>query len=94
MRNTENRSIILCHDGHSGTYDANFEIISALDRAILELQQNGFNFVTVDNLLETGNYEFMIERRIEREIFSYILLNKWFSKFSGELEFFPVLSNP
>jgi peptidoglycan/xylan/chitin deacetylase (PgdA/CDA1 family) len=56
MRNTENGSIILCHDGHSGTYEANFGIISALDRAIPELQQRGFNFVTVDDLLATGNY--------------------------------------
>jgi peptidoglycan/xylan/chitin deacetylase (PgdA/CDA1 family) len=56
MRHTENGSIILCHDGHSGTYDANFGIISALDRAIPELQQKGFNFVTVDELLMTGNY--------------------------------------
>ncbi len=56
MRHTENGSIILCHDGHSGTYDANFGIISALDRAIPELQQKGFNFVTVDDLLATGNY--------------------------------------
>ncbi|AKB38066.1 Peptidoglycan N-acetylglucosamine deacetylase [Methanosarcina siciliae C2J] len=56
MRNTENGSIILCHDGHSGTHDANFGIVSALDRAIPELQQKGFNFVTVDELLATGNY--------------------------------------
>ncbi|MGA9187206.1 MAG: polysaccharide deacetylase family protein [Methanosarcina sp.] len=56
MRNTENGSIILCHDGHSGTYEANFGIVSALDRAIPELQQKGFNFVTVDKLLATGNY--------------------------------------
>jgi peptidoglycan-N-acetylglucosamine deacetylase len=56
MRNTENGSIILCHDGHSGTHEANFGIISALDRAIPELQQKGFNFVTVDDLLATGNY--------------------------------------
>lgn len=56
MRNTENGSIILCHDGHSGTYDANFGIVSALDRAIPELQKKGFNFVTVDELLATGNY--------------------------------------
>jgi peptidoglycan/xylan/chitin deacetylase (PgdA/CDA1 family) len=56
MRNTGNGSIILCHDGHSGTYEANFGIISALDRAIPELQQKGFNFVTIDELLATGNY--------------------------------------
>ena len=56
MGNTENGSIILCHDGHSGTYDANLGIVSALDRAIPELQQKGFNFVTVDDLLATGNY--------------------------------------
>ncbi|WP_440945570.1 polysaccharide deacetylase family protein [Methanosarcina sp. T3] len=56
MRNTENGSIILCHDGHSGTHDANFGIVSALDRAIPELQQKGFNFVTADELLVTGNY--------------------------------------
>jgi peptidoglycan/xylan/chitin deacetylase (PgdA/CDA1 family) len=56
MGNTENGSIILCHDGHSGTHDANFGIVSALDRAIPELQKQGFNFVTVDELLATGNY--------------------------------------
>ncbi|WP_048140258.1 polysaccharide deacetylase family protein [Methanosarcina horonobensis] len=56
MRNIENGSIILCHDGHSGKYDANFGIVSALDRAIPELQQKRFNFVTVDDLLATGNY--------------------------------------
>lgn len=56
MKNTENGSIILCHDGHSGTHDANFGIVSALDRAIPELQKKGFNFVTVDALLATGNY--------------------------------------
>lgn len=56
MRNTGNGSIILCHDGHSGTHEANFGIVSALDRAIPELQQMGFNFVTVDDLLATGNY--------------------------------------
>jgi peptidoglycan/xylan/chitin deacetylase (PgdA/CDA1 family) len=56
MRNTGNGSIILCHDGHSGTYEANFGIISALGRAIPELQQMGFNFVRIDELLETGNY--------------------------------------
>jgi peptidoglycan/xylan/chitin deacetylase (PgdA/CDA1 family) len=56
MRNTENGSIILCHDGHSGTHEANFGIISALDRAIPELQKKGFNFVTVEDLLATGNY--------------------------------------
>jgi peptidoglycan-N-acetylglucosamine deacetylase len=56
MRNTENGSIILCHDGHSGTHEANFGIVSALDRAIPELQQKGFSFVTVDDLLATGNY--------------------------------------
>jgi Predicted xylanase/chitin deacetylase len=56
MRNTENGSIILCHDGHSGTHDANFGIVSALDRAIPELQQKGFNFVTVKDLLVTENY--------------------------------------
>lgn len=56
MGNTENGSIILCHDGHSGTFDANFEIVSALDRAIPELQKKGFNFVTVDELLAAGNY--------------------------------------
>jgi peptidoglycan/xylan/chitin deacetylase (PgdA/CDA1 family) len=56
MGNTENGSIILCHDGHSGTHDANFGIVSALDRAIPELQKQGFNFVTVDELLVTGNY--------------------------------------
>ena len=56
MRNTENGSIILCHDGHSGTHEANFGIVSALDRAIPELQQKGFNFVKVDDLLATGNY--------------------------------------
>jgi peptidoglycan-N-acetylglucosamine deacetylase len=56
MRNTGNGSIILCHDEHSGTYEANFGILSALDRAIPELQQKGFNFVTVDDLLATGNY--------------------------------------
>lgn len=56
MRETENGSIILCHDGHSGKHDANFGIVSALDRAIPELQKKGFNFVTVDELLVTGNY--------------------------------------
>jgi peptidoglycan-N-acetylglucosamine deacetylase len=56
LRNTENGSIILCHDGHSGTFEANFGIVSALDRAIPELQQKGFNFVTIDDLLATGNY--------------------------------------
>jgi peptidoglycan-N-acetylglucosamine deacetylase len=56
IRNTGNGSIILCHDGHSGTHEANFGIVSALDRAIPELQQMGFNFVTVDDLLATGNY--------------------------------------
>lgn len=56
MRNTGNGSIILCHDGHSGTHEANFGIVSALDRAIPELQQKGFNFVTVGDLLATGNY--------------------------------------
>ena len=56
MRNTENGSIILCHNGHSGTHEANFGILSALDRAIPELQQKGLNFVTVDDLLATGNY--------------------------------------
>jgi peptidoglycan/xylan/chitin deacetylase (PgdA/CDA1 family) len=56
MRNTGNGSIILCHDGHSGTYEANFGIVSALDRAIPELQQKGFDFVTVDDLLANGNY--------------------------------------
>ena len=56
MRNTGNGSIILCHDGHSGTYEANFGIVSALDRAIPELQQKGFSFVTIDDLLATGNY--------------------------------------
>lgn len=54
--NTENGSIILCHDGHSGIHEANFGIVSALDRAIPELQQKGFNFVKVDELLATGNY--------------------------------------
>ena len=56
VRNAENGSIILCHDGHSGTHDANFGILPALDRAIPELQQIGFNFVTLDDLLATGNY--------------------------------------
>lgn len=56
VKNTGNGSISLCHDGHSGTHEANSRIISALDRAIPELQQNGFNFVTVDELLATGNY--------------------------------------
>jgi len=56
ISNTENGSIILCHDGHSGTHEANFGILSALDRAIPELQQKGLNFVTVDDLLATGNY--------------------------------------
>ena len=55
MRNTGNGSIILCHDGHSGTYEANFGLVSALDRAIPELQQKGFSFVTIDDLLATGN---------------------------------------
>lgn len=56
MENTENGSIILCHDGHSGTREANFGILSALERAIPELQQRGFNFVTVEDLLAPGNY--------------------------------------
>lgn len=56
LRNTENGSIILCHDGHSGTYDANFGIVSALDRAIPELRKKGFNFVMIDELLATGHY--------------------------------------
>jgi peptidoglycan/xylan/chitin deacetylase (PgdA/CDA1 family) len=38
------------------TYDANFGIVLALDKAISELQKKGFNFVTVDELLATGNY--------------------------------------
>ncbi|MDQ1276614.1 MAG: hypothetical protein QG610_2192 [Euryarchaeota archaeon] len=58
MRNTESRSIILCHDGHSGTYDANFGIVSALDKAIPELQKKGFNFVTIDEFLATGSEKF------------------------------------
>ena len=56
VKKVENGSIILCHDGHSGTHDANSGILLALDRAIPELQQKGFNFVTVDDLLMTGNY--------------------------------------
>jgi len=56
MGNTGNGSIILCHDGHSGTHDANFGIVSALDRAIPELQKMGFNFVTVDELLAAEDY--------------------------------------
>jgi peptidoglycan/xylan/chitin deacetylase (PgdA/CDA1 family) len=56
MGNTGNGSIILCHDGHSGTHDANFGIVSALDRAIPELQKKGFHFVTVDELLTAGDY--------------------------------------
>jgi peptidoglycan/xylan/chitin deacetylase (PgdA/CDA1 family) len=32
------------------------EIVSALGRAIPELQQKGFYFVTIDGLLATGNY--------------------------------------
>ncbi|HIH73792.1 MAG TPA: polysaccharide deacetylase family protein [Methanosarcina sp.] len=56
MRNAGNGSIILCHDGHSGAYDANFGIVSALDRAIPELQKKEFKFVTIDELLATGNY--------------------------------------
>lgn len=56
MSNIENGSIILCHDGHSGKHEANFGIVSALNRAIPELQQKGFNFVTVDELLVTGDY--------------------------------------
>ncbi len=66
MRNAEKGSIILCHDGHSGTYDANLGIVSALERAIPELQKKGFNFVTVDELLGIGNYVI----RIEKETFS------------------------
>lgn len=58
MRNTESGSIISCHDGHSGTYDANFGIVLALDRAIPELQQTGFNFVTIDEFLATGSEKF------------------------------------
>jgi|GEM_PF-2965770 len=54
MTNTENRSIILCYNKHSGTYDANFGILLALDKMIPELQKKGF--VTVDNLLATENY--------------------------------------
>ena len=56
MKDTENGSIILCHDGHSGIHEANSGIISALDIAIPELQRKGFNFVTVDDLLATGDY--------------------------------------
>jgi peptidoglycan-N-acetylglucosamine deacetylase len=56
MKNAGNGSIILCHDGHSGIYEANFGILSALDRIIPELQENGFNFVTIEDLLRTGNY--------------------------------------
>jgi peptidoglycan-N-acetylglucosamine deacetylase len=56
MKNTDNGSIILCHDGHSGIYEANLGVLSALDRVIPELQQNGFNFVTIEDLLVTGNY--------------------------------------
>lgn len=56
MRNTGNGSIILCHDGHSGIYEANFGIVSAVDRAIMELQKKGFNFVTIDELLATENH--------------------------------------
>ncbi len=37
-------------------HEANFGIVSALDRAIPELQQMGFNFVTIDDLLATGSY--------------------------------------
>ena len=56
MKNPGNGSIILCHDGHSGTSEANFGIVSALDRAIPELRQRGFNFVTIEDLLATGSY--------------------------------------
>lgn len=56
MRHTENGSIILCHDGHSGKQNANIGIVSALDKAVPELQKKGFNFVTVDELLATENY--------------------------------------
>jgi peptidoglycan-N-acetylglucosamine deacetylase len=51
MRNTVKGLIILCHDGHSETHEAKFGILSTLDRAIPELQQKKFNFVTVDDLL-------------------------------------------
>ncbi|WP_410509036.1 polysaccharide deacetylase family protein [Methanosarcina hadiensis] len=56
METTGNGSIILCHDGHSGKRDANLGIVSALDKAIPELQKKGFNFVTIDELLAAGNY--------------------------------------
>jgi len=56
MKDAENGSIILCHDGHSGIHEANSGVISALDLAIPELQRKGFNFVTVDDLLATGDY--------------------------------------
>ena len=56
MKDTENGSIILCHDGHSGIHEANSGVISALDLAIPELQRKGFNFVTIDDLLATGDY--------------------------------------
>lgn len=39
IRNTGNGSIILCHDGHTGTHEANFGIVSALDKVIPELQK-------------------------------------------------------
>ena len=56
MKNPGNGSIILCHDGHSGIHEANYGILSALGRAIPELQQKGFNFVTIDELLASESF--------------------------------------
>lgn len=63
IKDVENGSIILCHDGHSGVHEANFGIISALDRAIPELQQKGFNFVTIDDLLAMVITKYRIKKK-------------------------------
>ncbi len=62
MEDPYNGLIILCHDGHDETREANSAIIPAVDKAIPELQQKGFNFVTIDILLAgeiTGKVNFL-----------------------------------
>jgi peptidoglycan-N-acetylglucosamine deacetylase len=52
----ENGVIFVCHDGWEIRWEGNNGLIPALDRAIPELQRRGFKFVTIDELLATGNY--------------------------------------
>jgi peptidoglycan/xylan/chitin deacetylase (PgdA/CDA1 family) len=83
MKNTVNGSIILCHDGYNGIHDANFGIVLALDRIIPELQQKGFNFVTIDDLLANGNYTsencFTLKLFRALNFFRYVIYLNFFS---------------